>query len=251
MSLAGKHIMISGGSRGIGWATASAALAAGAKVTIVDLQPPPEASQDLTFCPCDVTDPQAWQAVAAQQPAPQYLFLNAGVMSAAGHAAAGAYQFSAINSQDYQRIRAVNLDGVVFGLQSLLPLMSSGASIVVTASLAGLYRFPFDPLYAMTKHGLVGLVKSLAPNLESRGIRLHALCPDRVDTDLLPQATRAAGYLPATQVAGAVCQLFTEQSSGFAWQMSLSQPTLQRHPPESRRFHTLLSKRLTRWLTRS
>ncbi|MEM9622266.1 MAG: SDR family oxidoreductase [Pseudomonadota bacterium] len=221
MHLKDQHIMVSGGCSGIGWATACHAATAGAQVTVLDLTPPPAQVEGISYAECDVTRIEHWQQVASAYPCPQHLFLNAGVMSAPNGATADAYQFSATDAAAYQRIRAVNLDGVVFGLQTWLPLMPRDASVVVTASLAGLHAYPFDPLYALTKHGLVGLVKSLAPNLRAQGIKLHALCPDRVDTRLLPEATRSRGYLDPEVVAAAVCQLFNEPSSGFAWALDL------------------------------
>jgi hypothetical protein len=56
----------------------------------------------------------------------------------------------------------VNLDGVVFGLMAAVPHLEArgGGSIVITASMAGVTPLPFDPIYSMTKHGLVGLVRS-------------------------------------------------------------------------------------------
>lgn len=65
----------------------------------------------------------------------------------------------------------------VFGLQSLLPLLSPGAAIVVTASRAGVSPYSVDSLYALSKHAVVGLVRSLAPVLGTRGVNIHALCP--------------------------------------------------------------------------
>ena len=80
-----------------------------------------------------------------------------------------------------------------FGLQSLLPLLSPGAAIVVTASLAGVTPYSVDPLYAMSKHAVVGLVRSLAPALATRGINIHALCPGAVDTAIIPHAQKTRG----------------------------------------------------------
>ena len=108
--------------------------------------------------------------------------------------------------QSYHRIVAVNLDGVVLGLQAYLPKMRSGSCVIVTASLAGLHPYAFDPLYAMTKHGVVGLVSSLKQELAERDIRIHAFCPNRIKTDLLPDATKTTEDLSATAAAKAAAK---------------------------------------------
>ena len=84
---------------------------------------------------------------------------------------------------------SVNVDGVVFGCKRSYPL-PPGAAIVATASLAGITPYGIDPLYAMSKHAVVGLVRSLAPDLAQRGISIHALCPGAVDTEIIPHAQR-------------------------------------------------------------
>jgi NAD(P)-dependent dehydrogenase (short-subunit alcohol dehydrogenase family) len=61
-----------------------------------------------------------------------------------------------------------------------------GATVVFTASTAGLVASATSPLYAMTKHGVVGLVKSLSQILAADGIRVNAVCPGPVQTPMLP-----------------------------------------------------------------
>ena len=114
---------------------------------------------------------------------------------------------------------SVNVDGVVFGLQTLLPLLSPGAAIVVTASLAGVTPYAIDPLYAMSKHAVVGLVRSLAPELAKRGIRIHALCPGAVDTNIIPHAQRAehSQFMSPDDLAADVIGLMTEHQNGKSW----------------------------------
>ena len=83
-----------------------------------------------------------------------------------------------MTDEQYRRIMRVNVDGVVFGVRELAArLMPNGGSIVATASLAGLVAAPLDPMYAVTKHAVVGFVRSGAPQLAARGIRINALCP--------------------------------------------------------------------------
>ena len=94
---------------------------------------------------------------------PTHIHLNAGIQIAPPNAPLSEYKLEAATLERYRRMMSVNVDGVVFGLQSLVPLLSPGAAIVVTASLAGVTPYAIDPLYAMSKHAVVGLVRSLAP----------------------------------------------------------------------------------------
>ena len=80
------------------------------------------------------------------------------------------------HSTTYRRAMAVNVDGVVLGVRRLARVMPSGGRIVATASLAGLTAMPDDPVYAATKHAVVGFVRSVAPTLE-RAASINAVCP--------------------------------------------------------------------------
>ena len=75
----------------------------------------------------------------------------------------------------------MNVDGVVFGVRRLARVMESG-SIVATASLAGLVGMPSDAVYSLTKHAVVGFVRSVAPHLEP--VRINAVCPGIADTPM-------------------------------------------------------------------
>ena len=114
-----------------------------------------------------------------------------------------------------------NVDGVVLGVRECAArLMPDGGSIVATASLAGLTATPMDPIYALTKHAVVGFVRSVAPQLEARGIRINALCPGFTDTPIVVDEIR--GELPAplmepSFVAGAALEALRSESSGEAW----------------------------------
>ena len=112
----------------------------------------------------------------------------------------------------------------VLGVRELASrLMPGGGSIVVTASLAGLMPMPQDPVYSLTKHAVVGLVRSVAPQLEERGIRINAVCPGIVDTPLLGHDGRAvfeaAGFplLAPGDVAEAVMRAIDGGRTGECW----------------------------------
>src|SRR5207244_1193705 len=79
----------------------------------------------------------------------------------------------------------------VLGVRELAArLMPHGGSIVATASLAGLTATPLDPIYSLTKHAVIGFVRSCAPQLATRGIRINALCPGFTDTPIVPDEHR-------------------------------------------------------------
>jgi NAD(P)-dependent dehydrogenase (short-subunit alcohol dehydrogenase family) len=151
----------------------------------------------------DVTDPAAWERVGPVDVA----CLNAGVLTGEPDVAS------------YRRAVAVNVDGVVLGVLRLGQVMRAGA-IVATASLAGLTAMPSDPVYALTKHAVVGFVRSMAPHLDP--VRLNAVCPGIVDTPMIDEqrgAFEAAGFplLAADEVAEAAWRAIAGGGSGECW----------------------------------
>jgi NAD(P)-dependent dehydrogenase (short-subunit alcohol dehydrogenase family) len=195
-----RSALVTGGRSGIGAATVAALERDGYDVEVLDI-----------VDGFDVADPHAWDAVGAVDLA----CLNAGVVSAEPDVAR-------ITDEQYRRILGVNLDGVVFGVRRLAQVMNGG-SIVVTASLAGLTATPPDPLYALTKHAVVGFVRSAARHLAERGIRLNMVNPGFVDTPLLGDEGRAAfeaaefPLLRPEDVAAAVLQAAEDDEVGQAW----------------------------------
>ncbi len=195
-----RSALVTGGRSGIGAEIVAALEREGVDVQVLDI-----------VDGFDVADPSAWEAVDAVDLA----CLNAGVVSAEPDAAR-------ISDEQYRRIVGVNVDGVVFGVRRLAQVMNGGA-IVVTASLAGLTATPQDPLYALTKHAVVGFVRSTAPHLAERGIRLNMVNPGFVDTPLLGDEGRAAfeaaGFplLQPEDVAEAVLRAADDDEVGQAW----------------------------------
>jgi NAD(P)-dependent dehydrogenase (short-subunit alcohol dehydrogenase family) len=109
-------------------------------------------------------------------------------------------------------------------------VVADGGAIVVTASVAGLVAFPDDPYYAATKHGVVGFVRSVAPQLAAKGVRINAVCPSATDTPILDDERRALiareGRVmqPADEVAAAVVELLTSGGTGDAWTTKVGRP---------------------------
>jgi len=191
------NVLITGGRGGIGVAIAAALR--DADVTILDL---PE---------FDVGEPAAWNAVAGEFDA---AFLNAGIVT-------GESDVAALTDDQYRLALRANIDGVVFGTRELAGrLMPNGGSIVATASLAGLVAAPLDPIYALTKHAVVGFVRAVAPQLHARGIKINALCPGFTDTPIVAQEIRGAlpaDLMEASFVAEAALRALNDDESGRAW----------------------------------
>ena len=225
-----QRIMITGGSSGLGWAIAQRCVAQQAVVHVLDVQLPP--STDVSYSALDVTDAEAWRELAdAHRTAPpDTIFLNAGVMSAAHGSDPELYRFAASDPTTYARIRGANIDDVVLGLQAMLPILKPGGCVIVTSSLAGLHDYPFDPLYAMTKHAVVGLVTSLREEFCARDLRIHAFCPNRIVTPLRPAATARDTDLHPAEAASAAVGLIAEPRCGYAWALDDAASDLRRVP---------------------
>jgi NAD(P)-dependent dehydrogenase (short-subunit alcohol dehydrogenase family) len=214
-SLAGRVALITGGASGIGLATARAVLARGADVVVADVTAPP---QDLaaTFVATDVSDPAAWSALVGRLPRVDIALLNAGVQSRTA-------DLTDVTSEEYRRIVGVNLDGVVLGTQAVIPLMGEGGAIVMTASLAGLVAYAPDPLYAATKHAVVGFARAVAPQLAARGITANVVCPGLTDTGFLTDAQRDwvadADFplIPVGDIVSAILDCVVGEATGGVW----------------------------------
>jgi NAD(P)-dependent dehydrogenase (short-subunit alcohol dehydrogenase family) len=108
-------------------------------------------------------------------------------------------------------------------VRRLARVMGDGDVIVVTASLAGLTGVEGDPIYALTKHAVIGLIRSVAPQLAERGIRINAVCPGFADTPMVSGELRAslesAGFplLEPDDVAEAVLLAARSEGTGEAW----------------------------------
>jgi NAD(P)-dependent dehydrogenase (short-subunit alcohol dehydrogenase family) len=195
-----RTALVTGGASGIGAAIAELLRAEGAEVKVLDLA--------TGF---DVSDAGTWERVGPVDLA----CLNAGVLT-------GERDVTQLTDDAYRRILGTNVDGVVFGVRRLVEAMKPGSAIVVTASLAGLTPMPEDPIYSLTKHALIGFVRSVAPQLAERGIRINAVAPGIADTPLIArQRDRyvAARFplLRADEVAQAILRAARSEEMGQVW----------------------------------
>ncbi len=229
-----KICLVTGGGSGIGRATCQALAARGAHVVVTDIDEAAgcEVADAVggEFAHLDVSDRDAWTRVVAEivreHGGLDLVHLNAGVTT---YPAAGggfpAVDIAAMPADAYRRAMGANVDGVVFGVSTTVEALENRGSgaIVVTASVAGLGTWEVDPVYTMTKHAVVGLVRALAPSLAQRGITLNAICPAAVDTKIFgPEAedfVKETGLrlMPPSQVADAVVEAVTGGETGQCW----------------------------------
>jgi 3-oxoacyl-[acyl-carrier protein] reductase len=211
--LADRVALITGGSRGIGLASAEALLGAGARVAIcardserLDEAERRLASQGEVLCaPVDVRDPQRVEAFVASVTehygAVDVLVNNAGVVWV------GDYAEQAQAGID--EVIDVNLKGTMHMARAVLPgmLQRGDGAIVNIASGAGLHGFPKVVAYCASKFGVVGFTESLAQEVENRGVRVYGICPGRVATDMQVEYSGARVGIPPEQVAERVLEL--------------------------------------------
>jgi 3-oxoacyl-[acyl-carrier protein] reductase len=189
--LSGKTALVTGASRGIGRASALALAAAGAQVLVHYGSSANEAeavaaeirkaggradivASDLATA--DGAHKLARQARAIVGDRLDILVANAGVSKNA--------TIEETTVEDFDRLFAVNVRAPFFLVQQLLPILSSGSSIVLVSSLAAHASVGTLPAYAATKGAIDTLVKHFASALGERGIRVNAVAPGVVETDM-------------------------------------------------------------------
>jgi NAD(P)-dependent dehydrogenase (short-subunit alcohol dehydrogenase family) len=239
VDLRGRRALVTGGASGIGKGTARRLVDHGADVVVGDIDQ--EGGRSLAdelgaaFVQLDVADPAAWDRVVATSGPFDIAFLNAGVSTNSGNVPGQPQGFDLdtfpvveLSDSAYRRIMSINVDGVVFGTRALLPLMfeAGRGDIVVTASMAGLVPIEFDPVYGLTKHAVVGFVRSLATALDRRpghDVCISTICPGFTDTNILTpelkQAVREQGLeiMAPEQVGDVVVRAVHERVNGAQW----------------------------------
>lgn len=184
--LESKTALITGGTSGIGLATARLFLGEGARLLVTGRSAESIATarkiltENTRIVDCDTGDLASIDALmncaAEFLEKIDVLFLNAAIAKAA--------PIEQVTEADFDEIMSVNLKGVFFTIQKALPLLAPGASIIVTTSIANRLGSPNFSAYAAAKGALRSLVQSLALELIGRSIRVNAICPGPIDTPM-------------------------------------------------------------------
>ncbi|HSP30777.1 MAG TPA: SDR family NAD(P)-dependent oxidoreductase, partial [Halomonas sp.] len=181
-NLVGKRAVITGGGSGIGADMALAFAQAGAEVTITGrreaaLQAVAEQHNAIRLAVVDVTDEAAMVALFEKIGSVDIVIANAGAAESA--------PFAKTSFEQWQHMLNVNLSGVFLTLREGLKQLNDGGRIIAVASTAGLKGYAYVGAYCAAKHGVVGLVRSLAAETATRDMTVNALCPGFTDTPLL------------------------------------------------------------------
>jgi NADP-dependent 3-hydroxy acid dehydrogenase YdfG len=179
--------VVTGAASGIGRALATRLAASGASVLLADIDGAAvhRLADELhgTARTVDVSHPDEMESLAAATPDASLVCLNAGIVGASTGPP------WTVAPQEWQRVFAVNVDGLLNGLRAFVPrLLQANAErhLLVTASLAGVVTFPTGGAYAASKHAVMAVAEQTAMALRGTSVSVTAICPALVRTGMSP-----------------------------------------------------------------
>ena len=190
MTLSGKHALITGGGTGIGLAIAQDLAAKGCQVTITGRRQEmldAVAGQNMTGMAMDVRDEadvvaKVAAAVKANGPI-QICIPNAGI--------AEGKSVHKTSMEFWRNMMATNLDGAFLTIRESLGSMrqTDWGRVIAISSMAGLRGLPGAACYAASKHGMIGLIRSLSEDYMGKPYTFNSICPGYVDTPIVERNT--------------------------------------------------------------
>lgn len=189
MELEGKVGIVTGGSSGIGKAIAKRYVEEGMEVVIadVDKEKGQEVAEELgcNFMECDVSNHEdvenVVESTVEEHGKLDVMVNNAGIGSVNG--------IEEMELEEYEQIRSVDLDGVVYGCKAATPyLKETEGTIINIASIYGLVGDVGATAYNAAKGGVVNLTRSVADDLAQHNVRVNSICPGFVDTPMTEEA---------------------------------------------------------------
>lgn len=180
-TLAGKRVLITGGGTGVGAELARGFAGAGAEVVVAGRRAAPlqalaQALPGARAVQADVTDEASVQAMFAEAGPCDIVIANAG--------AADSAPFGRVGLEQWNAMLAVNLTGTFLTFREGLRQMRGWGRLIAVASTAGLKGYAYVAPYAAAKHGVVGMVRSLALEVARKPVTVNALCPGFLDTEM-------------------------------------------------------------------
>ncbi len=183
----GKRVLVTGGGSGAGADLALGFAHAGAEVVICGrrlaaLETVAAQHQAIRALPCDVTDEASVQALFAAAGRCDVVVANAGQADSA--------PLHRTSLDQWNAMLAVNLTGVFLSFREGLRQFDGWGRLIAVASTAGLKGYAKVAPYAAAKHGVMGLVRSLALEVAKGPVTVNAICPGFLDTDMTAQSIR-------------------------------------------------------------
>ena len=204
-----NRVLITGGGSGAGASMARAFADAGHQVVIAGRTPEKLdriAGGGIRAVTGDVGDPDSVARIFADAGPFQIVIANAGVADAA--------PFGKVTMDHWQRMIATNLTGTFLTFQHALAQMKAGGRMIAIASIAGLRGAAYAAPYAASKHGVMGLVRSLALEVAKKEITVNAICPGFLDTDMTRRSVANIMDKTGRDEAGAIASLTAKNPQG-------------------------------------